>query len=85
MCYIQPDRLSRGVILLRASRPAQIQDGIQHIGDLRLNTGKLRFLIGSQNSNTPDIRKSIDIFQNGVVFEIYVLLVLCSAIAILQP
>ena len=53
---------------------------------LRLSTGRLRFFIGSQNSNTtPDIRKRIDVFQNGVVLEINVLLVLCSAIAILQP
>ena len=27
MCHIQPDRLNRGVIRLRASRPARIQDG----------------------------------------------------------
>ena len=31
-CVIQADRLSRAVILLQASRPAQIQNGIQHIG-----------------------------------------------------
>ena len=36
MCHIQPDRLSRGVVLLRASRPAQIQDGIQHIGGIHV-------------------------------------------------